>query len=293
MKPASSQPIAVGFDGSAASCAAVDWAALAAERHGLPLTITTVLDYPGPWTGFTEPEAPVPAELTARAQHLLETAAHRAVKVLPESQVTTTVVQGPPAAVLRTLSESAAMLVLGNRRHNELGALSARSVTFALASHAQGPLVLVPETEAGGGGAVVVGVDGSAAAGRALERAADEAAALGVGLTVASAWSMPMETGAATFAWVGLDPALPIVLSEAAAECATAAAAAARARHPGLVVTEQVSEGRPAQLLSRCGEDAALVVVGSRGRGGFASLLLGSVGHAVVHECAAPVMIVR
>ncbi|MEO7449342.1 MAG: universal stress protein, partial [Humibacillus sp.] len=183
MQTVSSQPIAVGVDGSAASCAAVDWAALAAERHGLPLTITTVLDYPGPWTGLTAPEAPVPAELTARAQHLVETAGYRAVKVLPESQVTTSVVQGPPAAVLRSLSESAAMLVLGNRRHNELGALSARSVTFALAAHAQGPLVLVPDTEAGGGGGVVVGVDGSASAGRALDRAADEATALGVGLT--------------------------------------------------------------------------------------------------------------
>ena len=96
-----------------------------------------------------------------------------------------------------------------------------------------------------------------------------------------------------TIGWVGQDPGLTDVLRDAAAASAAAAAATVRARHPGLEVTERAAEGRPAQVLARCGQDAALVVVGSRGRGGFASLLLGSVSHAVVHECPAPVMIVR
>ncbi len=243
MNSSSRQPVVVGFDGSAASCAAVDWAARAAQRHALPLEIVSVVDYPGAWTGFTVPDAPVPADLMGHAEHLVETAAHRAEKVLPGARVRASVVQGPPAAVLRTLSETASLLVLGNRRHHELGALSSRSVTFALAAHAQGALVLVPDAltpstdeapgAAGATGDVVVGVDDSQAAARAADRAAEEAAALGVGLTVVSAWSMPMESGMATFGWVGQDPGLTDVLRDAAKASAAAAAAHGQGPAPG------------------------------------------------------------
>jgi nucleotide-binding universal stress UspA family protein len=149
MNTLSNELVVIGFDGSGASGAAVDWAARAAECHALPLQVVSVVDHPGAWSGFTLPDNPVPVDLLSQAEHLVETAAHRAEKASPAARVTTKVVHGSPAAVLRTMSESASLLVLGNRRHNELGALSARSVTFALAAHAHGPLVLVPEVGRG------------------------------------------------------------------------------------------------------------------------------------------------
>ncbi len=65
------------------------------------------------------------------------------------------------------------------------------------------------------------------------------------------------------------------------------------ARYPGLTVTTQAISQKPSKALAAASEDAALVVVGTRGRGGFAGLLLGSVSHGVIHEASCPVAVVR
>ncbi len=69
--------------------------------------------------------------------------------------------------------------------------------------------------------------------------------------------------------------------------------AAVRASHPELTVHTLTTHNTPAHALVEAGKDAALVVVGSRGRGGFASLVLGSVSHAVMHASTSPVLVVR
>ena len=62
---------------------------------------------------------------------------------------------------------------------------------------------------------------------------------------------------------------------------------------PDLEVTSEVVEDTPGLAIARAGEGAGLVVVGSRGRGGFAGMLLGSVSHTVIHHATSPVMVVR
>jgi nucleotide-binding universal stress UspA family protein len=66
-----------------------------------------------------------------------------------------------------------------------------------------------------------------------------------------------------------------------------------RAAHPSLEVTTEAVLGEPGATLRELGKDAGLIVVGSRGRGGFAGMLLGSVSHRVIHDAVCPVMVVR
>ncbi len=136
---------------------------------------------------------------------------------------------------------------------------------------------------------IVVGVDGSEDAHRALEWALKEAAAHRAPLTVlaihevaASAW-----TGSAiTF---GEDEPL-VDKTRKAAEEAVSKAVAQLAEPP--VVTVKSASGVPAHALIDASRDADLVVVGSRGAGGFSRLLMGSVSTQVVHHAHCPVVVI-
>jgi nucleotide-binding universal stress UspA family protein len=136
---------------------------------------------------------------------------------------------------------------------------------------------------------VVVGVDGSACAGAALEFAAREAALRGARLRIISAWEITPIIGA-----VGMYPAEALYGFKEQAESTVQAALARAAELEPAVATEgRVVQGQPAQVLIKEAQDATLLVVGTRGRGGFASLLLGSVSQQVVHHAPCPVTIVR
>ncbi|HEX2706288.1 MAG TPA: universal stress protein, partial [Candidatus Lustribacter sp.] len=94
--------------------------------------------------------------------------------------------------------------------------------------------------------------------------------------------------------WVATgDPKIVEAHRIACREAVDEARALVRAEHPELSVTTLISEGDPAQTLAEAGREAGLVVVGSRGRGGFSGLLLGSVSHRVIHTATCPVAVVR
>jgi len=136
-------------------------------------------------------------------------------------------------------------------------------------------------------GEIVVGVDGSEGSGRALDWAAAEARLRGETLTVVHAWDMPAAIAATTVlphaqGWTILETAADAVLK------AMVARAAALGVHPHEVLVQ----GHAAATLLSCATEADLPVVGTRGRGGFAGLLLGSVSQAVVHGAPCPVVIV-
>ncbi|WP_405885405.1 universal stress protein [Streptomyces sp. NBC_01136] len=118
---------------------------------------------------------------------------------------------------------------------------------------------------------VTVGVDGSLIAVRALDRAAEEAVLRGAPLDI-------------VYAVPDLDEAGPVLAS---------ATARVRERHPGLPVTACAFEGGPVQALARHGRDAALTVVGTRGLGGFAGLLFGSVSLRLAAHTCGPLLVVR
>jgi len=136
---------------------------------------------------------------------------------------------------------------------------------------------------------VVVGVDGSEGSRRALRWAATEAAARNDALELVHVWERPQ-----AYAPLGLGayPIDPEPIEEAAKDFLGRLVAEARELAPGIEVRGQLVEGAPASALLEAARTADLLVVGSRGHGGFTALLLGSVSQQVVHHAPCPVVIV-
>ena len=137
-------------------------------------------------------------------------------------------------------------------------------------------------------GVVVVGVDGSDRSVPALQWAADEAAAHGHVLRVVTAWSIPVTA----LSPGGLPAPYPMDELESDARAAQDAAIAKASLPAGLEVEHHIVEGGPGAVLLDAAEGADLVVIGSRGHGGFTGLLLGSVGQQVTGHAACPVVVV-
>jgi nucleotide-binding universal stress UspA family protein len=139
---------------------------------------------------------------------------------------------------------------------------------------------------------IVVGVDGSDCARAALELAAGEAALRGARLRIVSAWKIPPTVYSGGFA-PAVDQATLDVFRESAETVVREATAEAKRLQPSIQAEGRTLEGQPADVLLEEARAASLIVVGNRGRGGFASLLLGSVSQQVVHHSPCPVLVVR
>lgn len=140
------------------------------------------------------------------------------------------------------------------------------------------------------GPVIVVGVDGSEGSSAALRWAAEEARLRGATLQVVRAWHFPTMG----YAGMGYLPVAPVEgLAEATASDMRTQIADALGEHPLVPIDPKVVEGPAAQALLKAAEGAEMLVVGSRGRGGFADLLLGSVSTHVAHHAHCPVLIVR
>ncbi len=137
---------------------------------------------------------------------------------------------------------------------------------------------------------IVVGVDGSANAEAALEVAADEARVRGEPLRVVAAWEVPSTVYGGGFAPV--DTEVFDSFRDRARDVAAEAAKTAAEKAPDVQCEVVVEEGDAASVLLGQAKGAALIVVGTRGLGGFKSFLLGSVSQKVVHHAPCPVLVV-
>jgi nucleotide-binding universal stress UspA family protein len=229
----------------------------------------------------------------------------RAAETLDAAQVETQYWLGSPAAQLVDASKEAELVVVGSRGRGRVLAGILGSTSYAVAAHARCPVVVVrgpvdsssdePKMppRPGRGHDVVVGVDDSDSAARAVDVAAEVAEREGAVLHVVRvAHSASME--AWTYAEVAKGGTEEThALRDHAEQSVTRAANRARARHPKVLVTTEVLYGDPGQSLADLGATAGLIVVGSRGHGGFTGMLLGSVSHRAIHDAACPVMVVR
>lgn len=136
-------------------------------------------------------------------------------------------------------------------------------------------------------GPVVVGVDGSEGSRAAVNWAADYAAVVSAPVELLITWHYPVAYG--TVPMVGLDTDF----EEMAGKIVSEMAAEAQASHPGVVFSTKVVPGRAAEALIHEAKGARLLVVGSRGHGAFAGMLLGSVSAHCVHHASCPVAVVR
>jgi nucleotide-binding universal stress UspA family protein len=290
--------IVVGIDGSDAAAGALDFALAEGANRGLPVHIVHAWSVPippvplgGPSVGGSSDDA-----LRESAQGLLDEALAYAQKVAPDVGTTGELRTAAPATALLTAAKDALMLVLGSRRHSTMGELLLGSVSLQVATHAPCPVVVVHVTQTGlepgpDAGRVVVGVDGSPASSLALVEAFREASLRQVGLTVVHAW-----TGLAGFDVPGGEVHWERLSRDSEDEELRMMAeqlAGLREEFPDVGVQQRLIQGGPAHELADASRGAVLVVVGSRGRGGFASLLMGSVSHGVLHRAHCPVMVVR
>lgn len=283
----SEQPITgllVGYDGSEESAWALDWAAEDARTRGLPLTVLHS------WDIRSGGLAPMPAvDPRAKAQEILNAGIEHAHEVASDLKARAVLARAPAAARLIEASETADLIVLGSRGAGGFAGLTLGSVGAQVAAHASCPVVIVrgdrPHPERGPG-RVVVGMDGSPASRAALATAFTEADAHGLSLRVVIAWDpVPARE-------------LPPLMDEAGMRAAAEARMVElmlplRERHPGVRAETEIVTGVPRQVLMDAAGEARLLVVGSRGLGGFRGLLLGSVSQALIHHAPCPVAVVH
>lgn len=282
--------IVVGVDESPSALAAVRWAVRECRLRGGRLSAVTAWSYLDQAHGSDG--AAFRPEYGSRdaAAALDEVLAQVGVG---EVDVDRQVVCGLPAPTLLDASAGADLLVVGARGMGGFRGLLLGSVSQQCAHHTTVPLAIVRHDPwvgaSGDDGEIVVGVDGSKQSRLALEWALAEAAVRGVRLVAVHAQWPVIVPEAAAFGPFGE----VVDLAADGAAMVRGALTDAGADELGVPVHLRVVPGSAASaLLDAAAATASLLVVGSRGRGGFRGLLLGSVSQHVVHHAPCVTVVV-
>ncbi|MFI2415417.1 universal stress protein [Streptomyces sp. NPDC018947] len=279
------KPIVVGVDPDPDKRTALAWAADEARRRRRPLTLVYAQGVPLP--GY-RPEGGRPSweqwpkELHRAGAEVLDGALAFAEERQPAVEISAVLAEGRPAWVLAEQSHHAALVVIGSRRPGGAReSFTSAAVALPLTAHAACPVVVVRESEGTRPPGLVVGVDGSPDSAAAVDFAFEEAGTLGANLRALYVWHAPL---------LG-------VLDEQATlqECRRVLAettAGRTAAHPEVELHHEVVEGHPVQVLTEASDHALGLVVGTRGRGGFRGLRLGSVSQGVLHHARCTVITV-
>jgi nucleotide-binding universal stress UspA family protein len=286
--PASTPNIVVGVDGSTSSDEALHWAVEEATRRRLPLHVLSAWqsDY------GAETVAPLAASLEEDCRSIAESAAADAKTASPGLDVSTSTVHAQAASALIAASRRADTVVVGSRGVGAVAEALLGSTSMQLAAYASCPVVVVRQPIAGHEPSprVVVGIDGSDLSLEATGYAFEQASGRGLGLTVLHVWNANVYTSEVALSAL-VEPWHELVAEQQ--QITSKAIAPWTEKFPDVEVRTHVVQGRPADVLVDASKGAELVVVGSRGRGGFRGLLLGSVSRSVLHRAHCPVAVVR
>jgi nucleotide-binding universal stress UspA family protein len=284
--------IIVGIDDSPAARVAVQWAARDAELRNIPLTLVHAIS-PEVSTWLT---TPLPAGVMRWQQDHGRRLVDEGLKLVKEvcqrsgpAGIHTEILASGAVPTMINLSKDAEMVVAGSQGSGRWPGRLLGSVSSALLRHAHCPVAIVheedPSTPTPVQAPVLVGIDGSPASELATAIAFDEASRRQVGLVALHAWS-DLDVSE----WPGVDwPATQSMAEEVLAE----RLAGWQEQYPDVQVTRTVVQAQPARQLVQQSDGAQLVVVGSRGRGGFAGMLVGSVGETVAQMARVPVIVAR
>ncbi|HZK04457.1 MAG TPA: universal stress protein [Actinomycetaceae bacterium] len=288
--------ILVGVDGSDAGMRAVEWAAAEARTCGWGLHLVCAYSLPSFAASTMDGGFAVIDEsrVRASAEEVLDAAEARLGDGLT---VKRSVETGDPTTVLAELSRNASLVVIGKRKGGGLADRILGAVSSALPPHAHCPTVVVPFSSEEESHVpvkrIVAGMDGSDSARIALVRAIEEAVRWGAALTVVS--GVPLATGGAALSW-GLAPMDPDQLVDDVQrgldEIVDTTLADVGEEALRLRVQRHALGGSGAALMVEFSTAVDLVVVGTRGRGGFAGLLLGSTSQTVIQHSSCPVLVV-
>lgn len=279
-------PVVAGVDGSEASLRAVRWAAAHAAGEGTDLRLVHAIGsaefFPG---GAIAPSTELFGLLEQESNALLDQARTAALEIVPHLKITQSSTTEPAVLALIAESNTARCVVLGGSGRGALAGVLLGSTTLTLSAHAHCPVVAVrgrdrPDAP------VVVGVDGSELSNLALGCAFAQAARRDVPLVAVHAYyhadsHRPDQREQPELVELAERRVLDGWLSRWAD------------LYPHVDVEPEVVCARPRECLLKRSEDASVLVVGSRGRGGFTGLLVGSTSHAMLHYAECPVMVVR
>jgi nucleotide-binding universal stress UspA family protein len=295
--------VLVGVDGSEASLHALTWAIAESKRWDARIQLSCAFSMPS----FTL--ASIDGGYAALDEDVIRKGAEEvlanAEKRVRDAglEVSSSIQVGDPVGELIKQTDGAYLAVVGTKGRRGFAERLLGTVSSALPAHAHCAVVIVPfhtatEDSAEGPTAdlpiktIAVGVDGSEVSQRALRRAM-RVSVIWKAKIVAFA-AVPIATGAGSFAWSGAAIDRDALLDEARSALSRDIAKAKEAvgLPDSIEIEQRVLDGAPAPLLVEMSAHADLLVVGSRGRGGFSGLLLGSTSQAVLHHAVCPILVV-
>jgi nucleotide-binding universal stress UspA family protein len=279
------KPIVVGINGSAGSESALTWALERAARDKLPVTVIHAVD-----DRWMSPDFQYHELIRQAGMELLQKVQASAAEQAPDVKVDIQLRHGSGGSVLREVSKEASMVVVGEHDKHWMdgGPLTDRALQIVSASEI--PAAVIPLKRSAADHGVVVGVDGSEESLQAVDFAAAEADRGGDELTVVLAFHRPARWVENQLPKSGLAESIleedRIVLAESVAGLGD--------KYPDLVVHQQLeTDTEPAKALVEAGKKSRLLVIGSRGRGGFTRMVLGSTAHAVLVNLPCPTIVTR
>jgi nucleotide-binding universal stress UspA family protein len=286
-------PVVAGIDGTEAGRTAARYAAWEASRRQVGLRLVFAFQPTplwGPATVITDDdiwEQPW-------VRDLLSGTAKEIAAEYPHLPIDAVAVSGSPAGALVTESHRAGLVVVGTKASPGIRGRIAGSVAAQVAAYSRGP-VLVTRVEPDAAGSstapVMVGLDGSPQSLHAMSAAVDEALARGTSVHAVYVWDEDrideMSAAPAETLQLEWDP-------DKAERLLTEATAGWSDRYPDLKITRECVRGTDV-VDALCGATVAagLLVVGSRGRGGFLGLRLGSTVDALVRRVAVPLLVIH
>lgn len=288
----------VGTDGSLRAEKAVMWAAKHVSERTVPVPLLII---------HSIPEAPVPSrnqaayalkegidykdEIRAKAERIVNEVAEKVRAEYPNLEVETAVVEGHPADVLSAAGADADQVVVGARGAGAPALVKMLGgVSDYVVAHTQGSVAVVPDqSEDRPGQPVVLGLDDSPQGRLAMARAFQAASLRGVPLIAITAWDYGPYDAHNAELWGHNVTEMNAMMEEEGRELL----AEKMAEFPDVNVTVKAVRGRPEHALIEASREAGLLVIGSKGRGGFARLLLGSTSRHVLRDSYCPVVVTR
>jgi nucleotide-binding universal stress UspA family protein len=279
--------VVVGIDGSEQSDQAVRWACTEAIRRSWRLHVLHAV--PKSHGHPASVAAQVDKQMYERGEKLVR----QALALVPETLadvVTTELAWGPAPENLVTRSKDAALTVVGHRGLGGFRGLLLGSVGQHVARHAHGPVAVIRAPADPLSTQVVVGVDDSESARRALTFALDYAAPSSFPITAVHAWSEASLAAPGVVVPITHDPVERSRGEQGLVDRIVEEVTSGRA---DVQVTSRAVPGHPARVLCELSDHASALIVGSRGREAFAQLLLGSTSHDLLSHARCPVIVVR
>lgn len=290
--PAESPRIVVGVDPSESSQNALRWA------HDIGVQLGAELDLVHAWTW---PVMLLPADIgvfSLPPQPDMEASAVAVINDLVETvfgddhdgpPIRAHVAEASPAELILDTAKDADLVVVGTNGHNAMMSALVGSVSRQVAHHSTCPVAVIRSAPAEPTGRIVVGVDGSDDSVIALQWAINAAARVDGEVHVVESWQYPALQTAAMSIGNTLPPA--DLMNDATAEQLATILSGVEVPE-NVSLSSEVREGSAAHVLLDTAKGADMLVLGTRGSGGFRGLLMGSVANRCLAHSPVPLVIV-